>query len=432
VGEPHPADGRPRRRVTNRHQETAVTTASRNTRFPGEHWTSFQFFDSEVMDDQFKHQLTQMFYGASDLGECLEVAAKIENENEEDWLREWSLLAASLEERGASAVKAGHRETAASTYLRAATYWRGSLIHNAFPDDPRTRDNAIAAYRCWDRYLELSGYPGEALQIPYEGSFLPAYLYRSPVAKGDAPLLIFFQGRDAWPEDTRWVYDNAIKRGYHALAVQGPGQGMAIRVNGLPFRHDWENVITPVVDVAVQLEGVDTDRVGLMGLSFGGYLAPRAAAYEKRLKVCVANPGVLNWGESIRTNLPPQLSEAYAQGPEAFEAVITQMRQHSGLVDWFIRDSVWKHGVSNAYELMGEFDKCDLTDVAGLIEADTLVMDGVEENFSAQQAQKLYDALTCKKELMLFDPSTTAQLHCQNGATGTAGEYLFDWLDGRL
>lgn len=404
----------------------------RNTRFPGDHWTSFQFFDGEVMDDQFKHQLTQMFYGASDLGECLEVASKIENENEEDWLREWSSLAASLQQRGADAEKLGRQETAASTYLRAATYWRGSLIHNAFPEDPRTRNNALAAYECWDKYLELSGYPGEALKIPYEGSFLPAYLYRSPVAPAKAPLLIFFQGRDAWPEDTRWVYDNALKRGYHALSVQCPGQGMAIRVNGLPFRYDWENVVTPIVDVAVQLEGVDPERIGLMGLSFGGYLAPRAAVFEKRLKVCVANPGVLNWGESIRIGLPPQMSEAFEQGPEAFDAVVEQMRAHSALIDWFLRDSVWKHGVATPYELIQEFDRCDLTDLAGQIEAETLIMDGVEEHFSAAQAQKLYDALTCPKELMLFEPSTTAQLHCQNGAGGTAGEYLFDWLDGRL
>lgn len=411
---------------------TDTAVAPRNTRFPGSHWTSFRFFDSEVMDDQFKHQLSQAFYGASDLGECLEVAARIADDSEEDWLREWSVLATDLESRGSEAAAAGRTQTAASTYLRAATYWRGSLIHNAFPDDPRTRDNAIAAYRCWDRYLELSGYPGESVQIPYEGSHLPAYLYRSPVAAAQAPLLVFFQGRDAWPEDTRWVYDNAIRRGYHALAVQCPGQGMAIRVNGLPFRYDWEQVVTPIMDVAVQLDGVDTDRIGLMGLSFGGYLAPRAAVFEKRFKVLVADPGVLNWGESIRIGLPPQLSEAFEQGPEVFNGTVEQMRQHSTLIDWFLRDSVWKHGVSSPYELIQEFDRCDLTELAQNIEAETLIMDGTEEHFSALQSQKLYDALTCEKELMLFDASTTAQLHCQNGAVGTAGEALFDWLDGRL
>lgn len=407
-------------------------TVSPNPRFTGDHWTSFRFFDSEVMDDQFKHQLSQMFYGASDLGECLEVARNIENDNEEQWLTEWSALATAIEARGAAAAAAGRLQSAASAYKRASTYWRASLIHFAFADDPRMRENAVAAYQCWDRYLEYSGYPGERLEIPYEGSHLPAYLYRSPVADAAAPLLVFFQGRDAWPEDTGWVYDNAIRRGYHALAVQGPGQGQAIRVNGLPFRADWENVATPVMDVAVDLDGVDRDRIGLMGLSFGGYLAPRAATKEKRIRVCVANPGVLNWGQNVRDGLPDVLSEAFEEGREAFNAAAAGLSQVSSLVDWFLRDSIHKHGVSSAYDLMLELDKCDLTDIAHEIEAETLVMDGREEVFSANQAIQLYEALRCPKELMLFEPSTTAQLHCQNGAVATAGEYLFDWLDGRL
>ena len=411
---------------------TTTEQKNRNPMFPGQHWTSFRFFDSEVMDDQFKLQLSQIFAGASDLGECMETAIGIEADNEEDWIREWSSTAQNLQDRAQQSERAGHRESAASQHLRAATYWRASLIHHAFADDPRTRANAIAAYENYDRYLELSGYPGESVHIPYEGSFLPAYLYRSPIAAASAPLLIFFQGRDAWPEDTHWVFDNAIRRGYHCLGVQGPGQGMAIRVNGLPFRPDWENVVTPIVDVALKLDGVDPDRIGLMGLSFGGYLAPRAVAFEKRIKVCVANPGVLNWGESIRIGLPEVLTKAYADGPDVFNAAAAVASQHSKVADWFLRDSVWKHGVETPYELMGEFDKCDLSEFAGQIEAETLVMEGLEENFSASQSQKLFDALRCPKEMMIFDASSTAQLHCQNGAHGTAGERLFDWLDGRL
>lgn len=403
-----------------------------NSLFPGAHWTSFKFFESEVMDDQFKHQLSQMFYGGADLGECLEVAGNISSDDEQQWIAEWSKLAISLQQRASEAARAGHHETAASAYQRASTYWRASLIHHAFPEDPRTRDNAVFAYECWDRYLELSGYPGERIHIPYENSDLPAYLYRSPVAAAKAPLIVFFQGRDAWAEDTRWVYDNAIRRGYHALAVQGPGQGQAIRVNNLPFRPDWENVVSPILDVAVALDGVDADRIALMGLSFGGYLAPRAAAFDKRMKICIANPGVLNWGASVRAGLPEQLTQAFEEGPEVFNEAAAALSKASPLVSWFLRDSVWKHGVESPYELLLEFDKCDLTNLASQIEAETLVMDGKEEVFSANQASQLYEALTCPKELMLFDSSTTAQLHCQNGAFGTAGEYLFDWLANRL
>lgn len=403
-----------------------------NPLFPGPQWTSHQFIGSEVMDDQLKHQISMMYFGMSDLGECLEVARQIAVDDEESWMRAWTATAQNLQERAEAAEKRGQRVTAGSAYLRAATYWRASLMHFSFPEDPRTRENALTSYHCYDRYLEMSDYPGEYIKIPYEGSFLPSYLYRSPVAQGRAPLLIFFQGRDAWPEDTRWVYDGAIRRGYHCLSVQCPGQGMALRVNDLRFRHDWENVVTPIVDVAVDLEGVDRDRIGLMGLSFGGYLAPRAAVFEKRLKVLVANPGVLSWGASIKAGLPDMLTRALVEGPDSFNATVTAVSTQSRLIDWFLRDASWKHGAATPYELFQEFEKCDLTDVAADIDCETLVIDGTEESYSTGQARQLYDALTCPKDFLLFDEASTAQLHCQNGATATAAEFTFDWLDGRL
>ncbi|MEU9336431.1 alpha/beta hydrolase [Streptomyces sp. NPDC048290] len=411
---------------------SAPTMPTPNPLFPGPHWTSYRFTASDIMDDQIKHQISMMAHGMSDLGECLEAARMIGDDDEESWVSAWSERAESLQRRAETAVRHGHRVSAGDAYLRAATYWRASLMHFSRPDDVRTRANAVSAYDCYDRYLELSGYPGEPVRIPYEGGFLPSYLYRSPEAGREAPLLMFFQGRDAWPEDTRWLYDGAIRRGYHCLAVQGPGQGLALRLSGMTFRHDWERVVTAVVDTAVGLPGVSRDRIGLMGLSFGGYLAPRAVAFEQRIKVCVANPGVLNWGEVIRAGLPALLDDALAAGPETFNAAVAAVTERSPLAEWFLRDSSWKHGVSTPYDLFREFDACDLTEVAGLITCPTLVMDGTQERFSTGQARRLYDALDCPKEFMVFDEASTAQSHCQNGATATAAAFTFDWLDSRL
>jgi pimeloyl-ACP methyl ester carboxylesterase len=186
------------------------------------------------------------------------------------------------------------------------------------------------------------------------------------------------------------------------------------------------------VDRLIEIDGVDPDRIGLMGASFGGYLAPRAAAFEKRLKVCIANPGVLDWGASIKSAFPPELIEALDAGPEQFNAAIEMVMGLSATHSWFMEDSMWKHGVDNPFDLMKEFEKCDLRPHVDRIECPTLVMDGTQEAFSTGQAKPLYDALSCEKEYLLFDDESTAQLHCQNGANATAGEFLFDWLDGRL
>lgn len=404
-----------------------------NPLVPGPTWTSHQFVADEVMDDQFRHHLSMMYFGMSDLGECLEVARTLRPSDEESWMVSWTSMARRLQERAEVSASRGKTVSAASAYLRASTYWRAALMHFSFKDDPRVNINALASKHCYDRYLDISGYPGKYVEIPYEGSFLPAHVYHSPGAgPGPAPLLIFNQGRDAWPEDTRWVYDGAIRRGIHCIAFHGPGQGLAIRLNNLPFRHDWEHVVTPVVDFALGLEGVDPDRIALMGLSFGGYLAPRGAAFEQRLKVCIADPGVLNWGDSIISSFPPPLREALAAGPEAFNGAIEASMAQSPTHAWFIRDASWKHGVSTPYDLFEALRLYDLTPFAGQIKCDTLVIDGTEEVFSTGQPRKLYDALECRKDFMVFDQTSTAQLHCQNGANATAGEMMFDWLDERL
>jgi pimeloyl-ACP methyl ester carboxylesterase len=240
------------------------------------------------------------------------------------------------------------------------------------------------------------------------------------------------QGRDAWPEDTRWVYDGAIKRGIHCLAFHGPGQGLALRLNDLPFRYDWEKAVTPAVDFALAQPGVDPERVVLMGLSFGGYLAPRAAAFEKRIKICIADPGVLDWGASAFEHLPPPLVDAFAAGPEPFNALVATLFADQPLPTWYIRDQMWKHAASSPHEMFQRVVECSLVGLAQQIEAEMLVMDGTSEVFSDGQSQQLFDALTCTKTLMLFDAESTAQLHCQNGGNATAGERLFDWLDERL
>jgi len=398
----------------------------------GDSWTSITFLDEPAMDDQFKYELSMMHFGMTDMGECFEALRSIVVDDEESWIQAWTPIAERLQAQAEEAERRDKPVSAASAYLRASTYWRASLMHFGMPDDPREAEHARASYRCYDRYLALSGYPGEYMEIPYERSVLPAYLYRSPVAQPSAPLLIFHQGRDAWADDTRWVYDGAMKRGIHCLALHGPGQGLAIRLNHLPFRPDWEKVITPTVDVAVQIEGVDPGRIGLKGASFGGYLAPRAAAFEHRIKILIANPGVLSWGASIMANFPPDMLDALEAGPDVFNPIVEAAMEVAPTTRWFLRDSMWKHGVATPFELMGEFQACDLTPYAADIECETLIMDGTQEVFSTGQGQLLYDALTCPKEYMLFDESTTAQLHCQNGATAIAGEYMFDWLDERL
>ncbi|HLL33247.1 MAG TPA: alpha/beta fold hydrolase [Streptomyces sp.] len=148
--------------------------------------------------------------------------------------------------------------------------------------------------------------PPEFVGIPYEDTSLPGYLY--PAADDGTgtprPLVIHHGGIDSTlGEGWFFVAAATLARGYDCLCSEGPGQDSVLRDHGLVFRPDWERVVTPVVDYALDLPGVDPDRVVLMGTSLGGLLAVRAAAFEHRLAGCVAHDAVWQLGDVVA--LPP-------------------------------------------------------------------------------------------------------------------------------
>ena len=147
----------------------------------------------------------------------------------------------------------------------------------------------------FDKAAALIEPAGEALEIPFEGARLPAYLFRAPGADGPRPLLIATSGYDST------IYEGyfgqavpALRRGYHCLLFDGPGQGAVLFEQGVPIRADWETVVNAVIDAVIDTDGVDRDRIALTGWSLAGYLALRAATGEPRLAACIADPGLLS------------------------------------------------------------------------------------------------------------------------------------------
>ena len=141
-------------------------------------------------------------------------------------------------------LKPGHHISAGNFFLRAATYRRAALHRHPDPYHPEVAIQAQLAVDAFESFLTETKYPCKPVKIPYEDTSLPGYLCINPNVNQPAPTIIFQEGKDGWSEDGKFIVDESLLRGYHVLLFDGPGIGKVMRLQGLPFRHDWENVST--------------------------------------------------------------------------------------------------------------------------------------------------------------------------------------------
>jgi len=394
-------------------------------------------------DPQFAYQLRRTightFYGGADIGECIATAHRITEGDFESWYQEWLKTADRVCAIADSCLADGHLVSAREAYLRASNYYRAAEFYlHGDPSDPRILETWGKSRDCFATAAELLPFPVEAVEIPYENTTIPGYLFLVDDSGIPRPTLILHTGYDGTLEEL--YFDGAlaaVRRGYNCLAFEGPGQGRVIREQHITFRPDWENVVTPVVDYALTRPEVDPDRIALMGLSLGGYLAPRAAAYEHRIAACIANSGVYDCFENVAAGFhqsPEELKEYLTQDPSGFDEMISQEETSNTELRWLVEQGMWVFGVDSPHEWALTWVDYAMKDnegedIAHLITCPTLVCDSETDRSVAGQAEKLYDHLTCTKEYMLFTSEDAAEEHCQVGASALSHQHIFDWLD---
>jgi cephalosporin-C deacetylase-like acetyl esterase len=217
------------------------------------------------------------------------------------------------------------------------------------------------------------------------------------------------------------------------LLFEGPGQGQVIREQHIPFRSNWETVITPVVDFAVQQQEVDKQRIALIGISFGGYLVPRALAFEHRIKLGVANGGVYDFHQvcmRVDPDLDKQLDDPEAK--KEIDAAILQMMKEIPTIRWVIGNGMFTFGASTPSEWLKMTREYRLHDVIKQIEAKVLVIDAEHDDDMPGQSKQFYNALQCPKDYLFFRSKDGAGEHCQIGAYAFSNESVFNWLEENL
>ncbi len=209
----------------------------------------------------------------------------------DDWCAAWSRCAATHEALGGAALAEGCALSAGEHYTRAAVcYHFGKFLFVHRPDEMRTAHERAVA--CRNAALPHLNPPGERVAIPFEGTTLYGNLRRPPDA-ARPPLVVMCMGLDSAKEEMNAYENDFLARGMATLAFDGPGQGEA--EYGLPIRGDYEVPVKAVFDWLESRSDVDAARIGLWGVSLGGYYAPRAAAFEPRARACVSLSGPFRW-----------------------------------------------------------------------------------------------------------------------------------------
>jgi 2,6-dihydroxypseudooxynicotine hydrolase len=328
------------------------------------------------------------------------VAAAEQLRNGADWFDVWAGNGRRYEEIGQLAIDAG------DTLTGGAWLWQACInFHYAqflwFHDRGRREEGQRRKVDLYRRAAEHLRPPSERVDIPFGDVTIPAYL-RLPAdaPRGGAPLpcVLLIGGLESTKEESYLFENMCLDRGMATFAFDGPGQGELFFELGL--QPDFERYSSAAVDYVETRPEIDSDRIGVLGRSLGGYYAVRAAACDPRLKACVS------WGACFDlTDLddyPPatQAGFLYVTGIEDPDA----SREQLGVID--------------------------LRDVAGDLTQPTYVLHALrDEIFSMRHVDLLREhASNASLEVVVEENGN----HCAHNLAHLVRPRMADWLAGQL
>jgi pimeloyl-ACP methyl ester carboxylesterase len=384
-------------------------------------------------------------YGGADFGECITTMAHVGDEGDAaEWSRQWTVTADRVAEAGRVSEEAGHRVSAREAYLRAALYYRTSYQPlYGFPVDPRLANAFEREMAALTSMVRTSTPELELVEIPFEGESLPGLFAR---AGGDGTARGTIIHTNGYDSDLTEMFaahvPAALERGYDMLLFDGPGQGRNLIRDGKPLRPDWENVVSPVIDWVLEQPGVQSERIVLAGWSFGGFLAPRAAAFESRLAALIADPGQWDQRDGYLGRLPlsddQKKTFPHAADADTIEAIGAMEEFLAGPLGdpslrWaLLQRGLWVNAQPSLFDLLSDLARYRLSDVAAQIACPTLLTQSEGDPIGAG-AQRLFDALTVERMALLrFTSAEGAGGHCEATARRLFHQRVYDWLDETL
>jgi pimeloyl-ACP methyl ester carboxylesterase len=384
------------------------------------------YFDDPTFDVQVQRTVAKAPYGCCDLGEVFAIAARITPGDYDSWYREWFAAGESNQEVAEEEAKRGRRESARQAYLRAGECYRSAYFFCRRDIDGKPLQDAWSRNREMFRAaLPLLKYPTERVQIPFEGIHVEGYVMKP--ASGDVgPTVLIPSGYDGPVEESFSLGAcEAVARGFGVVMFSGPGQAEMLYERKIPFRPDFETVVGPVIDFVESRDDLDAKRIAIVGRSFGGYLAPRAAANETRITALTADPAQTDMGAAFRALMPPAMTELFDKNDPAFNDEIWKAYPGvAGQEYWLSRAHA--HGLSTPLEYAHEMTKY-VVDVDA-IACPTFVSYG-EGDFAQSTTKVFYDRLKVEnKRFIMYRDADGGGGHCEGMGPSRYYTDVFGWL----
>ncbi len=329
-----------------------------------------------------------------DYNDFFRTTARIERWD--DWCREWCATGAIHLELATRAEAQAHVLSAGEAFIAAALcYHFGKFL---FQDH---HDEYLAASRqsidAYARGLRLLDPSAERIEIPFQPSPLIGIL-RKPDAQARVPLVLLVPGLDSTKEEFFYWEQVSLKRGLATFTLEGPGQGEPGFHSHI--RADYEIPLSAALDVLTRRTDIDASRIGLAGVSLGGYYAVRAMAFESRVKAAVEIGGPWDWSECW-SQLPALTRNAF--------------QYHSG--------------ARNEMEAIALASNLNLDAAAQRIKQPLLVIHGkLDRLVPWQHAQRIADRVGANAELALFENGN----HVCNNIPYVYRPLMADWLKEKL
>jgi pimeloyl-ACP methyl ester carboxylesterase len=363
-----------------------------------------------VDDEQFNFQMNRIasYKTAINLDELWDIAPKLKDLS--SWTTEWFDLAQRAENEG--------------RFLSATYYYRLAEFYMV--------DESSEKLKCYQHFMDCfhKAYKSEALdyyKIPFEETYLPAYKLKAENEKG---IIVAHGGYDSFIEEFFPIINDFPKNGYTVIMFEGPGQGQA-RKNNLTFCYDWEIPTSAILDY------FHLDQVTLLGISWGGYLAPRAAAFDKRIKNVICYD-IFYKGLDVFANRMPD---------DVFNKLMILLKTHQKLIlnkvlnekmkgnidlTWKIKHGMYITGTNSPYDFLKSVQQHDLSKITDKITQNILLLAGENDQYvPVARLEQIKAELVNAKSVTakIFTKVEGGDQHCQVGNIEAALNTMYDFLD---